>query len=339
MLSNIKISFCMPTRNRANFIGDALESILSQADDNIEIVIVDGASTDNTAEVVRNYQNKFKNIVYKRLEKNGGVDRDMGRVIELARGEYCWLLTDDDALKPGAIDRMLKEIQSGYSIYLCNIKFCDVHLRPIRDRYWLSINVQDKVFNLQNRDEMIEYCNKANSIGALFSYWSSIVLRREEWAVKGFIEEFDGSAYALAASLLSFLKRQCSLKYIRDPLVLWRAYNVSFQNGGGLVKRFLLDFDGYSRLANKYLADDKEVEAAFLKVMTREHPWYTIINVSAHITDLKQWEQFKRKMLKFGYEPGILNICYALGRFKTLVSVAVTIKRKILRIHWSNRIK
>lgn len=321
----------MPTRNRARFIGEALESVISQAGDNVEIVIVDGASTDNTTEVVQRYQQKFKNLVYYRQEKNGGVDRDMAKAIELARGEYCWLFSDDDSLKSGAIKRILKEIESGYEIYLCNVTACNLNMRPLRNRFWLSAEVKDKVFNLHNKNELIEYCNRANSIGALFSYWSSIVLRRQEWIKTGYNYEFDGTAYALASSLLSFTTQRCRLKYIRDSLVLWRNDNESFQNAGGLVKRFLLDFDGYLQLADKYLLDDLGARDSFLKVMTREHPWYTIINVASFIDSPEVWRQFRAKLLKFGYSQRMAAICYCIGRHKNLVSLAVKIKRKIVK--------
>lgn len=323
----------MTTHNRADFISEALKSVIFQANDNVEIVIVDGASTDNTAEVVQSFKPKFSNLVYHRGEKNYGVDRDMATCIEIARGEYCWLLSDDDLLKPGAIKRVLKEIESEYEIYLCNVTACNLSMQPIKERFWLSKEVKDKVFDLHDKNGLIEYCSKANSIGALFSFWSSTILRREEWLKTGFDKDFDGTAYALASTLLSFIKRKCRLKYIRSTLVLWRNDNVSFQDEGGLVKRFLLDFDGYLKLADKYLNDDIDMRNSFLKIMTREHPWYTTIHVTSYIDSPEQWRQFKSKMLKFGYSPRMAAVCYALGRFKTLVSLGVKIKRKIVKNH------
>jgi len=326
----------MPTHNRARFIEETLENVIAQVNDSIEIVIVDGASTDNTAEVVQRYQQRFSNLVYYRGKENPGVDRDMARTIELARGEYCWMLSDDDFLKDGAINRILEEIKSGYEIYLCNVTVCDLSMRPVRERCWLSAEVKDRVFNLHDRNELIEYCNRANSLGALFSFMSPIVLRRETWNKTGYNYDFDRSVYALAASLISFIKGTCRLKYIKNSLVLWRNDNESFQNAGGLVKRFLLDFDGYLRIADKYLSDDQHVRNSFLKVMTREHPWYTIINVTSFIDSPELWEQFRAKLLKFGYSPRMAAICYALGRHKTLVSWGVMMKRKIIksrRIH------
>ena len=331
--NKIKLSICMPTRNRASFIAETLENVISQSDERIEIVIVDGASTDNTEEVVRGFGRKFSNIVYYRGDENPGVDRDMARTIELARGEYCWMLSDDDLLVPGAIKRMLKEIESGYEIYLCNITECDLSLKPRRERFWLSGEIKDRVFNLHYNVEMAEYCNSAHSIGALFSYMSSIVLCREVWNKNGYNYDFDGSAYALASTLLAFTKRRCRLKYVRNALVLWRNDNESFQNEGGLVKRFLLDFDGYLKLADKCLNNDQNVRNSFLKVMTREHPWYTIVNVASFIDDPEVWDQFRTKMLKFGYSPKIADICFAVARCKTLVALAVGVKRKIVKNH------
>jgi len=330
--NKIKVSICMPTHNRANFIGESLESVISQADNSVvEIVIVDGASTDNTAEVVQRYQRKFSNLIYHRSEENLGVDRDMARSIELASGEYCWMLSDDDLLKPGAIKIILEEIESECEIYLCNVTACDLSMRPMKERYWLSREVKDRIFNLHDKNELIEYCNSANSIGALFSYMSSIILRRDEWNRAGYNYDFDKSAYALASSLLSFVNRKFRLKYIRSSLVLWRNDNESFQNKGGLVKRFLMDFDGYLRLADKYFTNDQNVRNSFLKVMIREHPWYTIIHVSSYIKDSESWEKFKDKLIAFGYDPKMVALCRLLSRNRNLVSIAVQIKRKIIR--------
>jgi len=335
----IKLSVCIPTYNRAQFIGETIRSVLGQADNSIEIVIVDGASTDNTADVVSGFEPEFNNLTYYRGERKMGVDRDMAKTIELSRGEYCWMLSDDDLLKPGAINRMLKEIESGYEIFLCNVTACNLTMQPMYDRSWLSRGVKDRVFNLHEKRDFIAYCNEADSIGALFSYMSSIVLRREEWNRVGYIPDSDGTAYALASSLLSFTKRRCRLKYISTPLISWRNDNESFQNEGGLVKRFLLDFDGYLKLANRYFTDDKEVRNAFLEVMTREHPWYTIINVTSFIDSDESWKHFKGKLLAFRYNPRTVAICYALGRYHNVVSLGVKIKRRIVRSAFRRWIK
>lgn len=333
---DIKLSICIPTYNRACFLEEALESVVSQAVDGVEIVVVDGASPDHTPDVIQKYQKRFKNLVYHRNEKNMGVDRDMARSVELARGDYCWLLSDDDALKPEALGRILEEIKSGYEIYLCNVTACDLTMKPLRDRSWLSSKIKDKVFYLHEKRDLIEYCNNANSIGAFFSYMSSIILSCKEWKKAGYNDDFDGSAYAMASTLFAFIKKRCRLKYVRNPLIFWRNDNESFQFKGGPVKRFLLDFDGYARLANEYLPEDQKVRQSFLRVMRREHPWYTIIHVSSFIDDRNTWRNFREKLLMFGYGKRMTALCYALGRHKKLVYFCVQIKRRILKSYFLN---
>ena len=98
-MDRICLSICMPTYNFGKVIGATLENITSQMTGSVEIVIVDGASTDNTAEVVRGFQERFPNIIYHRLQRRGGIDQDMAKSVELARGEYCWLFSSDDLMK------------------------------------------------------------------------------------------------------------------------------------------------------------------------------------------------------------------------------------------------
>jgi abequosyltransferase len=330
---NIKLSICIPTYNRAQYIGETIQNVISQAKDNVEIVIVDGASTDNTAEVINGFQHKFSNLLYYRGEENMGVDRDMAKTIELSRGDYCWMLSDDDLLQPGSINKILEEIKTGYEIYLCNATACSLTMTPRYDKYWLSRVVKDRVFSLHEKQDFIEYCKNAKSIGALFSYMSSVILRREAWNGRGYNYEFDRSAYALAASLFSFRKQKCRVKYIRSHLILCRSDNDSFLDEGGLVKRLLLDFDGYLKLADKYFPDedDKDARKAFLDVMKRTYRWYTIIHVTSFIENPEAWIRFRSKLIAFGYNPRMIALCYALGRYKGIVSMGVKIKRKIVR--------
>ena len=83
---SIKLSICIATRNRGEFIGETLESIAAQCTSSVEIVVLDGASSDNTEQVVRALQNAMPALRYFRQEKNGGVDRDDDAVVGLALG-------------------------------------------------------------------------------------------------------------------------------------------------------------------------------------------------------------------------------------------------------------
>ena len=82
--------------------------------------MVDGASTDNTGEVVRGFQGRWPRINYLRLPEKGGVDRDYDRAVTLATGDYCWLMSDDDLLRPGAVTAVLDACSRGFSLVVVN---------------------------------------------------------------------------------------------------------------------------------------------------------------------------------------------------------------------------
>lgn len=96
-----KISVVIPTYNAAQYLPAALESTLGQDYKNLEIVVVDDGSADNTAEIVGRY-GKF--VEYIRLENNGGGParpRNIG--IRAASGDYISLFDSDDLMLPGKL--------------------------------------------------------------------------------------------------------------------------------------------------------------------------------------------------------------------------------------------
>lgn len=135
-----RLSICIATYNRADYIGETLESIIPQVTDEVEIVIVDGASTDGTSAVVRRYAEACKQIRYIKLPSKGGVDHDFCKAVELAKGEMCWLFTDDDLLKPNAISTVLDEAKNGYSLIVVNAQVMNRDFSKILENKRLQIN-------------------------------------------------------------------------------------------------------------------------------------------------------------------------------------------------------
>jgi abequosyltransferase len=140
-----KLSICIATLNRGAFIGQTLESIIVQATDDVEIIVVDGASTDNTPEVVGRFRQEFPRLNYVRLAQKGGVDADYNRAVELARGEYCWLMSDDDLLKPGAISAVLTAIESSHDLIIVNSEIRNFDLSTIIEPRRLAIK-SDRIY-------------------------------------------------------------------------------------------------------------------------------------------------------------------------------------------------
>jgi len=330
-MGDLRLSICIPTYNFGQFIGETLESIVGQqASDEVEIIVGDGGSTDNTAEVVKRYQPYFPRLTYYNFDKKSGVDLDLSRTVELARGDYCWLMSSDDVLRPGAIQRVLNEITLEHTVYLLNRTMCDRNLKPvIRKNSWLPNGTPDAVYHFTDRSELLAYLNAAESIGALFSYISSIVVSREKWSATGFDERFAGSNYAHVFRLCSMLKAGgSSLKYIKAPLVLCRGDNDSFLDKG-LANRFRIDFDGY-RLLGEVLFPDDESQVALKAVMRRHHRWYNLLRLKSEIDEDFKWKEIENSLFSYNYGYWELFLINTLGSSRLVVSSLRSVK-KLLR--------
>lgn len=183
-----RLSICIATYNRAEYIGATLKSIIPQVSDEVEIVIVDGASPDDTDSIVKGYSEVCKQIRYTRLPSKGGVDRDYCKAVELAKGKYCWLMTDDDILIQGAIRTVLNRIQDDdYSLVIVNAEVRNCDLSRLVDKKRLQINHNRVYTPLENEDLFVDTANYLSFIGCVVinkSLWD----RREK-------EKYFGSAF------------------------------------------------------------------------------------------------------------------------------------------------
>lgn len=125
------ISVCIPTYNRADMIGDAIKSILAQSYDNLEIVVVDDGSTDDSESVINAFGDE--RIRYVRQE-NMGRPGARNRCVKEASGEYLLWLDSDDVLVTGTLGKYNKILKQhpDVDILYGDLLSTDVHLNPLR---------------------------------------------------------------------------------------------------------------------------------------------------------------------------------------------------------------
>lgn len=103
---NPKVSVIIPTYNRAHVLKRAMDSVLSQEEVELELIVVDDGSTDETKELVSGYQDE--RVRYIRAEKNGGPARARNLGAKEAKGDFIAFQDSDDEWRPLKLKKQLE---------------------------------------------------------------------------------------------------------------------------------------------------------------------------------------------------------------------------------------
>ncbi len=114
---NKLISIAMTTYNGEKFLKEQLNSIINQTYKNLEIIICDDCSTDNTINIINEYKEKDERIQLYVNEKNLGFSKNFEKAISLCKGEYIALADQDDIWKLNKIELMVTNIEKATLIY------------------------------------------------------------------------------------------------------------------------------------------------------------------------------------------------------------------------------
>ena len=104
-INSPKVSIGIPTYNRSSLLKKAIDSALCQTHKNLEIIVSNNASTDDTAEIFLNYSDERLTVV--NHENNLGMLFNFNHCLNAATGEFFLLLSDDDTLEACAIEKLL----------------------------------------------------------------------------------------------------------------------------------------------------------------------------------------------------------------------------------------
>ena len=116
------LSICIPTYNRCSFLMKNLHYFLERNSSEIEVVISDNASTDDTYQCVTQLieERQLSNFRYYRNDVNIGPDANFSKVLELSEGNYSLLLGDDDFLQPDFLNVLLPFIkENSTASFIC----------------------------------------------------------------------------------------------------------------------------------------------------------------------------------------------------------------------------
>ena len=142
---NLLVSIITPTYNRASFIEETINSILNQDYKNIEYIIIDDGSTDNTQEILNKYKDKV--IIYS--QKNRGEAAAVNKGFSLAKGEIIGVINSDDPIYRDAVSKIIE-----YFLKFKDIPIIYPIIKAIKDD-----NLVDYAAKL-NFEIIVKYFNK-----------------------------------------------------------------------------------------------------------------------------------------------------------------------------------
>ncbi len=117
MLENPLITVLMPVYNCANFVSEAVESILSQTYTDFEFIIIDDCSTDKTVNIIKSYTDTRIRLIEK--PRNTGYTYSLNLGLEMAKGKYIARMDGDDISLPLRFEKQVAFLENNIDVVLC----------------------------------------------------------------------------------------------------------------------------------------------------------------------------------------------------------------------------
>lgn len=218
-MSNCLLTIAIPTYNRCELLKIALDSILKQKNNKVEVVVYDNASTDGTEGLMKQYAQK-EGVLYYRNPQNLGMDGNFLNCLNAGSGKYIHLMSDDDILLDGAIENMIRLIEKESPDYI-NLNSC---------AYWSETfdknNVSAPRMTLEEDLITSDKGTIMEKLGVYITYISATILKRE--LVHGITspEKYMGTHFLHAHIVLEALgKAEGKVVITKDPYLACKMNN------------------------------------------------------------------------------------------------------------------
>lgn len=194
------VSIGVPVYNGADYLREALDSILAQTYDHLDVIISDNASEDDTESIGREYAARDPRIRYERSETNRGAAWNYNNVFGLARGKYFKWAAHDDRIAPTYVERCVDELESSDSVALVYPRTILVCEDPKEREFYGGHHVHyEDWMDARDPDPIRRFCHIARHLdlcNAVMGIYPRDVLLRT-----GLIRPFGGSDVILLSEI------------------------------------------------------------------------------------------------------------------------------------------
>ena len=262
-----KISIITPSYNQGQYLEETILSVIGQNYPNLEYIIIDGGSSDNSVEIIKRYE---KHLAYWTSEKDNGQSVAINKGFKLASGDILGWLNSDDMYLPGA----LYYVASYLDIYKPELIFGNcLHFNETSNRWWGSnVKIKHEVSNIFLSDYIIQ---------------PSSFLTKKMFLINGLLDEnltyaFDWDWYIRAK------KANVNFKAHTKYLSIYRIHKAHKSATGGEMRLKEL-----SLIYKKYL--ESKYEELFLKFCDHN----SNINLARKVISQCKLKRLEIEILKF----------------------------------------
>ena len=214
LTSNPLISICIPVYNGENYIIECVESALSQTYQNLEVIVVDNASFDNTSKIVNNITDS--RLKYFKNNKNIGSINNFNKCFEVSSGDYFLLLPHDDLIPPDAIQIYFNKLNNSDKVFAFS-----AHQTINKNSEFI------KNINFNQNDKSFDHLSLLNFIIQNFNPIQSVFIKRKN-LVKHFYFEQKFGIFTDIEHWIRLSKEFNGCEYICKPL-----YKIRIHSGQG----------------------------------------------------------------------------------------------------------
>ncbi|EOO23858.1 glycosyltransferase [Bacillus cereus VD133] len=311
------VSVLIPTYNRPIYFEKALCSVLEQTYPNIEIIIGDDSTNDETEKMLQKYLRNHSNIIYIKNRSTLGQFENALMLFNKAKGEYVNFLMDDDLFHVNKIEKMmlyfLDDSSNEIKLVTSHRQVIDAEGNPLPDVYsTMRLFHTDTILGGAQLGNMV-IMNQKNYIGE-----PTTVLFRKTDLIEPY-GMFDKRKYLCnvdVASWLSLLSKGRAV-YISETLSYFRLHPDQQLNESNKIMEGLEDFAHNIIVGEKYgfLANEKELD----KAMTNFLDYARRIVPSSLLYTLDFYQQIKQKQISIKKKKQCINNKSSLPKVSILI--------------------
>tara|TARA_R110000823_G_scaffold96325_2_gene209703 strand:- start:181 stop:1146 length:966 start_codon:yes stop_codon:yes gene_type:complete len=275
---NDLVSILVPVFNRESIISETLSSALAQSHKNIEIVVVDNASTDNTWEIIQDFERKDSRILAFRNKTNIGPVKNWKRCVEEATGLYAKILWSDDLIAHDFIEKCLPLMNAETAFVYSGVKiFTDTPERGVPCYF-----IGESGHRLSSEYIVRALLDNNVPVSPGCAIFRLEDLKKNLLADVRTKVDSNFSMHAIGNDLLLFLltaKDYPEFGFVAEPLSFFRAHpgSISISSGGGKLPIHYMLVRAY--FAERYRKDMVDKMAARAWLLIKKYPAHSSFGI------------------------------------------------------------